>query len=251
MLKKARCLTHPSSADIPPAHPQSAKQTLHPETRRSTGKAAASEDEASTSWYVEGLSDARTKPGERRVSARRGWAGEKSDFFSILLDGRIGKTQGEETADASFLRSEKTGKTKPDPFGTTGTHNGAVNHDGIIVLGRMKLQHHLASHRNTLAGAYTAPSERQVREYPLNHDTLAGIINRANRCGILDRDSVIVTARISFDLTEEGSKAVCTELAAKWIDGQGAEEPISHPIAWGEFCLQCPAFRARAGAHCR
>jgi len=24
--------------------------------------------------------------GKRRVSARRGWAGEKSDFFSILLE---------------------------------------------------------------------------------------------------------------------------------------------------------------------
>ena len=35
--------------------------------------------------YVEGLNDARTLHGERRVSARRGWAGEKSDFFSILL----------------------------------------------------------------------------------------------------------------------------------------------------------------------
>jgi hypothetical protein len=42
---------------------------------------------------VERLSDARTMPGERRVSdfgelsraARWGWAGEKSDFFSILL----------------------------------------------------------------------------------------------------------------------------------------------------------------------
>jgi hypothetical protein len=30
-------------------------------------------------------SDTRTPLGERRVSARRGWAGEKSDFFSILL----------------------------------------------------------------------------------------------------------------------------------------------------------------------
>jgi len=29
--------------------------------------------------------DARTPPGKRRVSTRRGWAGEKSDFFSILL----------------------------------------------------------------------------------------------------------------------------------------------------------------------
>jgi len=35
--------------------------------------------------YVEGLNDARTLPGKRRVSARLGWAGEKSNFFSILL----------------------------------------------------------------------------------------------------------------------------------------------------------------------
>jgi hypothetical protein len=35
---------------------------------------------------VEGLNDARTPPGERCVLAHRGWAGEKSDFFSILLD---------------------------------------------------------------------------------------------------------------------------------------------------------------------
>jgi hypothetical protein len=34
---------------------------------------------------VEGLNDARTPPGERRVSARLGWAGEKNDFFSLLL----------------------------------------------------------------------------------------------------------------------------------------------------------------------
>jgi len=35
--------------------------------------------------YVEPLSEARTKPGERCVLAHLGWAGEKSDFFSILL----------------------------------------------------------------------------------------------------------------------------------------------------------------------
>src|SRR5262245_60001076 len=35
--------------------------------------------------YVEDLNDARTKHGTRRVSTRLGWAGEKSDFFSILL----------------------------------------------------------------------------------------------------------------------------------------------------------------------
>ncbi len=37
-------------------------------------------------FNVEPLSDARTQPGKRRVLARRGWAGEKGDFFSILLD---------------------------------------------------------------------------------------------------------------------------------------------------------------------
>ena len=35
--------------------------------------------------YVEVLNDARTPHGKRRVSPRRGWAGEKSDFFSVLL----------------------------------------------------------------------------------------------------------------------------------------------------------------------
>ncbi len=35
---------------------------------------------------VELLSDARTLHGKWRVLARRGWAGEKSDFFSILLE---------------------------------------------------------------------------------------------------------------------------------------------------------------------
>jgi hypothetical protein len=34
--------------------------------------------------YVEGLNDARTLFGEKRVSARWDRAGEKSDFFSIL-----------------------------------------------------------------------------------------------------------------------------------------------------------------------
>ena len=34
---------------------------------------------------VEGLSDARMLPGKKRVSARQGWAGEMSDFFSIRL----------------------------------------------------------------------------------------------------------------------------------------------------------------------
>ena len=118
--------------------------------------------------YVEPLSEARTP---------------LADFFSILL---VGKAQGEETAEAAFFRSEETGKAKPDSFGTTGTHDGAVNHDGIIVLGGMKLQHHLASHWNALVGAYPAPPKRQVREYPLNKDTLARIMDGANLCRVLN-----------------------------------------------------------------
>jgi len=34
--------------------------------------------------YDEDLNDARTMHGKRRVSARLGWAGEKSGFFGIL-----------------------------------------------------------------------------------------------------------------------------------------------------------------------
>ena len=52
----------------------------------SSSKAAASEGpKAYPLWYVEGLNDARTTHGKRRVSARRGWAGEKSGFFSSLV----------------------------------------------------------------------------------------------------------------------------------------------------------------------
>ena len=53
-----------------------------------SSKAAASEEARRTLRYVEPLSDARTMHGNRRVSARRGWAGEKNDFFSILLEAK-------------------------------------------------------------------------------------------------------------------------------------------------------------------
>ena len=195
-----------------------------------------SEEARRTLRYVEPLSDARTP---------------LADFFSILLDGGIGKTQGEETAEASLFRSEETGKAKPDPFCTAGAHNGAVNHDGIIVLGGMKLQHHLASHWNALVGTHAAPSERQVRECPLNNDTLAWVMDRANLCRILNGDPVVVAAGIVLELSQENGKSMRTELTAKGIDRQGAEEPIRHPIPWSELCLQRSAFRARAGAHSR
>jgi hypothetical protein len=35
-------------------------------------------------WYVEALSDARTKPGKGRVLAPSGWAGVNTAFFNIL-----------------------------------------------------------------------------------------------------------------------------------------------------------------------
>jgi hypothetical protein len=40
--------------------------------------------------HVEDLNDARTMLGKRRVLARRGWVGEKADFFSILLQRSLG-----------------------------------------------------------------------------------------------------------------------------------------------------------------
>ena len=55
-------------------------------SKRLFSKAAASEEAKGTLRYVEPLSDARTLHGNRRVSARQGRAGEKSDFFSILLE---------------------------------------------------------------------------------------------------------------------------------------------------------------------
>ena len=56
-------------------------------SKSSSGKAAGeSKPEAYPQRYVEDFDEPRTKHRERRVSARRGRAGEKSDFFSILLE---------------------------------------------------------------------------------------------------------------------------------------------------------------------
>ena len=59
--------SRPDARKVRPARPQRVKARIVP------------------LGYVEGLNDARTPHGKRCVSARRGWAGEKSDFFSILL----------------------------------------------------------------------------------------------------------------------------------------------------------------------
>jgi hypothetical protein len=50
-----------------------------------SSKAEASEEARRTLRYAEPLSDARTLHGKRRGSARQVWAGEQSDFYSILL----------------------------------------------------------------------------------------------------------------------------------------------------------------------
>ncbi len=45
-----------------------------------SGAMARGRAEAYPLWYVEDLNDARKLQGENHVSARQGWAGEKSDF---------------------------------------------------------------------------------------------------------------------------------------------------------------------------
>jgi hypothetical protein len=85
MLKKARSLTCPTLAATSPARPESAKTASSPGDAPRPKQAAAREGPKRTWGYVEDLNDARTLHGERRVLARRGRAGEKSDFFSILL----------------------------------------------------------------------------------------------------------------------------------------------------------------------
>ncbi len=66
-LVRRRCLG-PQAYRSSPAHPELPRQLV------------------SQVGYVEGLNDARTPLGTRRVSARLGWAGEKDGFFSILLE---------------------------------------------------------------------------------------------------------------------------------------------------------------------
>jgi hypothetical protein len=147
-------------------------------------------------------------------------------FFSILLDGGIGKAQVEDAAKASLFGSEKTGKAKPNSLGTTGAHNGAINHDGLIVLGRMKFQHHATSHGNALTRVHLTPPERQIRQRSFDDDAPAWIINGMNLCRVLDGNTFIVTARIGHELAEESGEAMGTELTAKGIDGQAAEETV-------------------------
>jgi len=161
----------------------------------------------------------------------------------------IGKAQFQDAAKASFFGTEETGKAKPDPFGTTGAHNGLVNHDGVIVLGRMKFQHHVASHRKALARTHAAPPKRQIRQRSFDDDALAGIMGGAYLCRILDRDSLIIAARVGLELAEEGCKAVRTELAPDRINSQATEQAIGYTISRCQPSFGCPTFRTVPDMH--
>jgi hypothetical protein len=60
---------------------------------KKASSAAAASEEAKTYrlWYVESLSDARTKPGKGRVLAHLGSGGCNTVFFNILLRGLVWK----------------------------------------------------------------------------------------------------------------------------------------------------------------
>jgi hypothetical protein len=154
-------------------------------------------------------------------------------------DGVIGKAQVEDAAKASLFGSEETRKAKPNPLGTTGAYNGPVNHDGIIVLGRMKFKHH------------ATPPKRQIRQRSFDDDALACVIDGANLCRVLDWDTLIVAARIGLERAEEGGEAMGTELTANGIDGQGTEESVGDSRSRCQFCFRSPALWTARGRHGR
>jgi hypothetical protein len=102
MLKMARLLTHPTPArrDAPfRRQGRSERRAEEVQTALRVGSSpigwilanGKAPTVLSTSEnlnrYVEDFDEPRTTHGKRRVSARLGWAGEKSDFFSILGGG--------------------------------------------------------------------------------------------------------------------------------------------------------------------
>jgi hypothetical protein len=106
MLKKARLHTRPTPARRDaPIHGQGRSERRAEEVHTAlrvgrspfewilaNGRAhiVIPVSERLSSPYGKPLSEARTPHGKRRVSARRGRAGEKGDFFSILLVNRRG-----------------------------------------------------------------------------------------------------------------------------------------------------------------
>ncbi len=82
MLNKFRFLTRPTLAASSPARPESATPASSPEDAPYPIQVHRSETDPR--FMVLGT-NARRLHGKRGVSARRGWAGEKSGLFSILL----------------------------------------------------------------------------------------------------------------------------------------------------------------------
>ena len=93
MLKKDGRLTRPAPAVTSPARPESAKTaSSHRDAPCPKQGRSSVTDPRFTfhdSHFTAAGSEARTPHGKRRVSARRGRAGEKGDFFSILLGCRV------------------------------------------------------------------------------------------------------------------------------------------------------------------
>jgi hypothetical protein len=89
MLKKSTVLTHPAPARQDAPFRRQGRSERRPEAALfSPARLKLPRQLDLQVGYVEDLSDARTTHGKRRVSARLGWAGEKSGFFSILLEHR-------------------------------------------------------------------------------------------------------------------------------------------------------------------
>ena len=71
--------------------------------KRLSSNAAANEEARHVLGMVSlPTNDARTMLGERRVSARRGWAGEKIDFFSILLNKEFEHGRGDDISETDL-----------------------------------------------------------------------------------------------------------------------------------------------------
>ena len=89
MLKKATVLTLPAPGDHFTRPPWVCQDSPSSQGRALSQTRPQLRDGPRFTFHASRFtvlgSDTRTPLGERRVSASRGWAGERSDFFSFLL----------------------------------------------------------------------------------------------------------------------------------------------------------------------
>jgi len=89
MLTKFKLLTRPTLAATSPARPESAKPASSPKDAPYSMQGRSFETDPRFTFHASRFTvsgtKARTPHAKRRVSARRGWASEKSGLFSILL----------------------------------------------------------------------------------------------------------------------------------------------------------------------